>query len=279
MGWPVFTPKTFKDTQAILDLKNLDASVAVVASYGLLLPQNVLDIPTAGCINVHPSILPRWRGASPLIYPILMGDKETGVAIMVMDAGMDTGPILIQKIIPITPGTTTTDLAHQLAQIGGNALCQVLPDYLSGQLKPAPQGDFGITLAPKISKDMGFLDCRNDAHQLVRKINALQPWPGTWVLVGGEKVVILKASARDIPEQHLTRARDNGHSPSKEYLENAPKEQATTPQDHRTIPWEQSWALVCGQNTLLIPISVRAQTGKIMDAAAFMRGHRSLLGL
>jgi methionyl-tRNA formyltransferase len=238
-----------------------------------------------------------------------MGDQQTGVAIMVMDAGMDTGPVLIQKSMPIAPDTTTELLGHQLAEMGAAALCDVLPDYLLGHLKPTPQGLEGVTLAPKISKDMGLLDCRNDAHQLVRKVNALHPWPGTWLLIAGEKVTILKASAVDIPENPFTSGvlvddasgdpkADLWHTPG--HTQGTPGQAFKVASQHTAhahpqisqaphgiqdvlpghiIPWAQDWAVVCGQNTLLCPSVLRAPNGKIMDAGAFMRGYRALLGL
>jgi methionyl-tRNA formyltransferase len=252
MGWPVFTPKTFKDSGAIDDLQQLQPTVAVVASYGLLLPQKVLDIPLAGCVNVHPSILPRWRGASPLIYPILTGDQETGVAIMVMDAGMDTGPVLIQTRMPIPPRMTSLELSHVLAEVGGDTLCQVLPEYVSGQLQPKAQTSEGFTLAPKIHKEMGLLDWHDSAEVLLRKIDALHPWPGTWGMIGGEKISILQAQA------------DNGSAHSAGAI-------------GEIVPLGQAWGVQCGEGTVLIPSQIRAPNGKIMDAGAFMRGYKALL--
>jgi len=251
-GIAVYTPTTFKDPQALENLQHLDPTIAIVASYGLLLPQSVLDIPKAGCINVHPSILPRWRGASPLVYPILMGEKETGVAIMVMDAGMDTGPILHQSYVPIVPRMTTESLSQQLSLLGGDALCAVLPQYLAGEIKAVPQGAEGVRLAPKIQKEMGYLDWSLPAWALLRKIDALQPWPGTWGFFGQDTMAILGADCADY---------------------------AGTESQGSAILWEKSWAVVCGQKTVLIPQLVRSPHGKIMDAAMFMRGYRSLLGL
>ena len=193
-----------------------------------------------------------------MVYPVLMGDSETGVAIMVMDSGMDTGPVLIQKRIPLLPRTSVATLTTDLAHLGAEALCQALPLYLSGTLKPIPQAQEGVTLAPKIKKEMGQLDWLDSAWYLLRKIDALQPWPGTWGGIGGQNIGILAADAKTI--------------------ENSMVGIPTGPSSIGTIaPWEKSWAIVCGQNTLLIPKKVRSIHGKIMDGPAFLQGYRSLL--
>lgn len=256
LGIPVLTPSTFRHDDGVNDLKALNPDVAVVASYGLLLPQRVLDIPALGCVNVHPSILPRWRGASPLVQPLLAGDDETGVAIMVMDAGMDTGPVLHQTRMPIAPRTTIAALTQILSQQGAAVLCQVLPQYLSGHLKPVPQSPDGATYAPKITKDMGHLDWSDSAWNILRKIDALQPWPGTFGLIGGQTIGFLQADGGDGTSDLGRTALD-----------------ASVPTG-TIVPWGKSWAIVCGQNTLLIPKQIRSTNGKTMDAEAFLRGHR-----
>jgi methionyl-tRNA formyltransferase len=304
MGWPVWTPATFKDESAVADLRNLNPTVVIVASYGLLLPQCVLDIPRAGCVNVHPSILPRWRGASPLVYPILTGDTETGVAIMVMDSGMDTGPVLVQKYLPIVGRMTTAVLAEQLANMGAAALCKVLPDYLKGRLIPIPQSPEGGTLAPKIQKEMGLLNWSESAWTLLRKIDALQPWPGTWGMINGQKVTILQADAVNCPGSGNT-AQDciqpftmgSDVNPNDSNIKNSG---AKHPEHSMVgslgalgnfnganlfdtvgtiVSCGQFWAIVCGERTLLCPTQLRSSRGKIMDAAAFRRGHGTILSL
>ncbi len=279
VGIPVFTPSTFRHDDAVNDLKTLNPHVAVVASYGLLLPQRVLDIPALGCVNVHPSILPRWRGASPLVQPLLAGDDETGVAIMVMDAGMDTGPVLQQTRIPIPPRTTIAALTQIVAQQGAEVLCQVLPQYLSGHLKPVPQSPDGVTYAPKITKEMGHLDWSDSAWNLLRKIDALQPWPGTWGMIGGQAIGFLRADAGTVNDG----ASDSGANPGKGIIRddggNFGLGSGGGVSLGTIVPWEKSWAIVCGQNTLLIPKHVRSTNGKTMDAEAFLRGHREILFL
>lgn len=253
---PVFTPSSFRNEDALSDLRNLQPDVAVVASYGLLLPQKVLDVPFWGCVNVHPSILPRWRGASPLIYPLLMGDSETGVAIMLMDSGMDTGPVLTQTRMTIPVRTTLAALTEILAKEGAEVLCRVLPKYISGAIHPIPQSHEGIILAPKITKEMGNLDWCDSAWNLLRKIDALQPWPGTWGTIMGQKLTILQADA----QEHSVSSSVSGVTGT-------------------VVPWNKSWAIICGQNTILIPTLIRSASGKVMDGAAFLQGHRSLLSL
>ena len=271
LGIPVFTPSTFRHDDGVNDLKALNPDVVVVASYGLLLPQRVLDIPVWGCVNVHPSLLPRWRGASPLVQPLLAGDDETGVAIMVMDAGMDTGPVLRQTRVPIPPRTTIATLTQILAQQGANVLCNVLPDYLSGCLKPVPQSSEGVTYAPKITKDMGRLDWSDSAWMLLRKIDAFQPWPGTWGMIGGQKISIIQADASIVNDG------DSGAHPREDRVRNDGDKFGLASGgcvSPTIVPWGKSWAIVCGQHSVLIPKQVRSSNGKTMDAEAFLRGHR-----
>lgn len=249
-GIPVYTPSSLRGDAVLAELKKLNPTVIVVASYGLLLPQSVLDLPRAGCVNVHPSILPRWRGASPLVYPLLMGESETGVALMRMDAGMDTGPILIQKRMNIPPRTTLADLSLTLAHMGGEALCEVLPDYLSGRIQPQPQATEGMTLAPKIHKEMGFLTWADSAFDLLRKIDALQPWPGTWGGIRDANLRFLQADAAEYSGPETVGS---------------------------VVPWQRSWAVVCGSKSVFIPTLLRSPQGKTMDGETFMRGHSSLL--
>ncbi len=334
VGIPVFTPSTFRHEDGVNDLKALKPDVAVVASYGLLLPQRVLDIPVLGCVNVHPSILPRWRGASPLVQPLLAGDGETGVAIMVMDAGMDTGPVLQQTRVLIPPRTTTAALTQMLAQQGAEVLCQVLPPYLSGHVHPIPQSTDGITYAPKITKEMGQLDWSNSAWTLLRKIDALQPWPGTFGVIGGQIIGFLQADAvggrvpidqnNDPDDTRCVQTKDveggDGTSnPSKDasspggtidqtagdnqgrfsngcsgsdsdnggiYSNN--RADGTEDKDllemtgfapGTVVRWKKSWAVVCGQETLFVPQTIRSANGKSMDARAFLQGHREVLSL
>src|SRR5690606_21327697 len=152
-GIPVFQPEKIRRPEAIEELRQWSPDVYVVAAFGQILPQTVLDIPPHGSVNIHASLLPRWRGAAPIQAAIRAGDTETGITIMKMDAGLDTGPILRQQAIPIAPDETGQSLHDKLAALGGNLLIETLPGYLSGEIQPQPQDDSLATLAPRIQKE------------------------------------------------------------------------------------------------------------------------------
>ncbi|BCB06723.1 methionyl-tRNA formyltransferase [Vreelandella venusta] len=193
-GLPVYQPASLKGTDAQAELAALNADVMVVVAYGLLLPQAVLDIPRLGCINVHASLLPRWRGAAPIQRAIEAGDSASGVTIMQMDAGLDTGEMLYEVHTPITSRTTGGDLHDRLAIQGANALINVLDALDSNGLEPTPQPDEGVTYAAKLSKAEAELDFHQPAEQLARKIRALNPWPVAWCTLGNDRLRLLMAS-------------------------------------------------------------------------------------
>mgnify|MGYP000709285092 CR=1 FL=1 len=190
---PVFTPLSLKTEEAQTQWKELNLDVAIVAAYGLILPKAILEALRWGALNVHASLLPRWRGAAPIQRAILAGDTETGVTIMKMDVGLDTGDILLMKKVPIEPTTTTPFLQNILSHLGAEAMLETLPLYLSGELHPSSQPQEGMTYAQKIGKEEGLLDWHLPAVFLERKVRALNPWPGTWFETGKDRIKILKA--------------------------------------------------------------------------------------
>lgn len=190
---PVFTPTRLKDPEEAKRFRQLDLDYAVVAAYGLLVPRDFLSAPRWGCINIHASLLPRWRGAAPIAMAILEGDHETGVTIMLMDKGLDTGPILTQRGMFLTYEETTSSLQESLAVLGAHLLCPVLEDFASGECEPIPQPLEGITLAPKFASDAGCLDWRQSSIFLERCIRALNPSPGTWFSYEHKRIKVLKA--------------------------------------------------------------------------------------
>ncbi len=197
-GVSIHQPKSFrKEPQAIDALRDLKPEVIVVAAYGLILPQAVLDVPPFGCLNVHGSILPRHRGAAPITSAILAGDAETGVTIMKMDAGLDTGPMLSVAREPIRPDDTTASLSERLAFIGAQSMADTLPKYLGGEIVPRPQPQEGATYSPKIDKADARIDWRKPAIEIERMVRAYTPWPGTQTLWNGQMVKIVKAGIRD----------------------------------------------------------------------------------
>lgn len=188
LGIPVRSPVSLRDAQAQADFADLGADAAVVVAYGLILPQAVLDAPRLGCVNIHASLLPRWRGAAPIHRAILAGDTQTGIAIMQMEAGLDTGPVLAERRLPITDRDTTASLHDSLAQMGADLILDVL-EVLPGD--PVPQPESGVTYAAKIDKAEARIDWTRPAAQIDRQIRGLSPFPGAWCDIGGERVKLL----------------------------------------------------------------------------------------
>jgi methionyl-tRNA formyltransferase len=192
-GLPVRTPRTLRDEGAQAEFVALDLDAAIVAAYGLILPLPVLEAPRLGCINVHASVLPRWRGAAPIQRAILAGDTETGISIMMMAEGLDTGPVLRMESLPIGPETTAGELHDALAALGGRMIAPVLADFEAGHIVPEPQDDAGTTYAKKTEKSEAMIDWSEEASMVARRIHAFAPWPGAWFTLGGERVKVLAA--------------------------------------------------------------------------------------
>ena len=194
-GIVVLQPETFRDEAAVADLAALQPDILIVAAYGLLLPQNVLDIPTHGCLNVHASVLPRWRGAAPIQAAILCADEATGVSLMRMTAGLDCGPVFSDSVIAIGESENAGDLHDRLAVLGGELLVKDLPKILRGDIRPAPQDESLVTYAAKIQKQDAELDWTLSAEELLRRIRAYNPVPGAFFFSGNEvRVKIWQAS-------------------------------------------------------------------------------------
>lgn len=188
---PVFQPKRLRKPESIQQLRDFaQPDVNIVAAFGQILPQEVLDIPPHGSINVHASILPRWRGAAPIHAAIRAGDTETGVTIMQMDAGLDTGPMLALRTVPITDDETGQTLHDKLAQLGADLLVENLPGILSGDIQPQEQNDDEATYAPQIEKEEGDIDWSQDAASIERLVRAFTPWPGTFTQFRGKQLKI-----------------------------------------------------------------------------------------
>ncbi len=179
---PVVQPPLLrKDTEAKQQIMDWEPGVIVVTAYGQILRPDILDLPQYGALNVHASLLPRWRGAAPIQAAILHGDGETGATIMRMDPGMDTGPILSRRAISITATDTAGSLSPKLAQLGADLLIETLPTYFAGELQPQPQDDSQATYAPLLKKSDGELDFTQTADELARRVRAYHPWPGTYM--------------------------------------------------------------------------------------------------
>jgi len=187
-GIEVRTPRTLRDPEAQAAFAALDLDAAVVVAYGLILPAPILEAPRLGCVNVHASLLPRWRGAAPIHRAILAGDTVTGVTIMRMDEGLDTGPMLLRRSVPIAPETTATELHDALAALGAELIVPALAGLASGDLEATPQPEDGVTYARKLERDEGRLDFTRPAAELERLVRAFDPWPGAFFDLAGERI-------------------------------------------------------------------------------------------
>jgi methionyl-tRNA formyltransferase len=204
LGIPVRHPKSLKkDAAARAAFAALDLDVAVVAAYGLILPPDVLEAPRHGCINIHASLLPRWRGAAPIQRAILAGDDKSGVCIMQMEEGLDTGPVLMRDETSITATTTATTLHDALAAMGADLIVKTLTELSRGHA-PAPQSqpEEGVTYAHMLSKEEGRIDWTQSAAAIEQQMRALTPWPGVWCLHGEQRVKVLAAEVDTIAARH-----------------------------------------------------------------------------
>jgi methionyl-tRNA formyltransferase len=247
-GLPVYQPVSLKDSTRHEPIKSADAEVMVVAAYGLILPQAVLDIPARGCLNIHASLLPRWRGAAPIQRAIEAGDKETGISIMQMEAGLDTGPVLMERRLPIQDTDTGASLHDKLAALGAQAIVEALAQL--DTLRPVAQPERGVTYATKLSKEEARLDWTLPAEILARKVRAFNPVPGAWTLLNGEPLKIWQAEV--VPGK--------GH----------PGEILAAEADGLVV--------ACGDEALKIP-ELQKAGAKRMDAGAFLAGLRILPGM
>ena len=193
-GLPLAQPQSLRTPEAMVQLATWKPEVIVVAAFGQILRQDVLDLPTYGCLNVHGSLLPRWRGAAPVSAAILAGDEVTGVTIMQMDTGLDTGTVLTQREEPIRPNDTQAALEERLARRGAALLVETLPAYLTGDLPPWPQSEEGITYARRLRKENGRLDWSRPAVELGRQVRAFHPWPGAFTTWRGRRLNVLYAT-------------------------------------------------------------------------------------
>ncbi len=245
LGIPVRTPRSLRGADAQAEFAAFGADAAVVAAYGLILPPAVLDAPRLGCLNVHASLLPRWRGAAPIQRAILAGDAETGVTIMQMDAGLDTGAMLLAERIAIAPDTTAAGLHDRLAAAGASLIVRALAGVADGSLRPVPQPADGITYAAKLDRGEGRIDWRSAATEIDRRVRALNPWPGTWFAMADERIRVLAGEA--LPY------RDTGGAQPGTVLDG-------------------QLTIACGSGAYR-PTRVQRQGRSATDTAAMLRGH------
>jgi methionyl-tRNA formyltransferase len=244
---PVFYPSSLRTAEAQTQLKQLRPDICVVAAYGFILPKAILDIPSMGCVNIHASLLPHWRGAAPIQHAILNGDTQTGITIMKMDEGMDTGDILLQRGIPIQSNATSEQLFYQLSTLGAD----LIVEYLSNPnaYTPIPQPTNGITMAPKIEKSMGRLDWTKPAIALERQLRAFTPWPGVFTYYND---TVLKIGSVNIIDQ-----------------------------SHRDTPGtilNEHLHIACGHNTVLQLATLQRPGGKLLPFQEFLKGYPLKVG-
>jgi len=191
---PVMQPEKLRMPEPMEQLRAWAPDLIVVAAFGQILKKDVLELPRYGCINVHASLLPRWRGAAPINAAILAGDEETGVTIMKMDVGLDTGPMFAKKSIRLNPDDTAGSVLETLSTLGADLLNETLPDIISGKLTAEPQPAEGATYAPMLKKEDGLLDFTHPAIELERRVRAMNPWPGAWFEWNGSPLKVGRAS-------------------------------------------------------------------------------------
>ena len=192
---PVFQPERLRNPEAVAVIEEAKPDLIVIAAFGQILPKAVLLLPKYGCINVHASLLPAYRGAAPIQWAILDGQEKTGVTIMYMNEGLDTGDILLKREIPIAADETGGSLHDKLAELGAEALCEAIPGILDGSLKPVPQGEMTTPYAKQLTKEMGRLNFERPAAELARYVRGLNPWPGTFTDLDGRLLKIWEAEA------------------------------------------------------------------------------------
>jgi methionyl-tRNA formyltransferase len=189
----VYQPRSLRSEEAAEPIRAWEPEMIVVAAFGQILRPHVLELPPKGCLNVHASLLPRWRGASPIHHAILAGDNETGISLMQMDVGLDTGPVYVQEAIPIRPDETAETLHDRLAQLGAEMIGRYLDQILSGELTAVPQDDSASTYAPMIKKEEGQIDWQHPAAAVDRLVRAMTPWPGAFTSWNGQNLKVLAA--------------------------------------------------------------------------------------
>jgi methionyl-tRNA formyltransferase len=250
---PVLQPERARDETFLVALRDLRPDLVVVAAYGQILPRSILDLPRFGCLNVHTSLLPRYRGAAPIQWAILNSDAETGVTIMKMDAGLDTGNILTQAATPIHPEDTSETLHGRLAALGAELLVRTIPDYVAGKVVSRPQPTEGVSHAPKINKQDGHVDWNQPARSIWNRVRGLVPWPGAFTFLPGQ------------PQPHLLKI-----------WQAEPAQSPGLPGE--VLQADKTGIVVgCGHDALRILVLQR-EGGRRLTAQEFLAGHPLLPG-
>jgi methionyl-tRNA formyltransferase len=250
-GLTVAQPASLRGVEVAGELAGLRPDVMVVAAFGQVLPRSVLDVPGYGCINIHPSLLPRFRGASPVAAAILGGDEFTGVSVMLMDEGLDTGPVLARAQIPISPWDTAGSLGGKLSRIGAQLMLEVLPRWVKGELTPSPQEEAEATYSAPISKEDGEIDWQLPAADIWRRVRAFQPWPGCFTRWQNRQLKIIEA---------------------------VPLTGEKAPEAGRVVALEGAGFGIGTGDGILGVLTVQMEGKRAMSAAEFLRGQRQFIG-
>lgn len=267
-GIPVYTPKSLKSLEAQAEFAAHDLDVAVVAAYGLILPKAVLEAPRFGCLNIHASLLPRWRGASPIQRAIWAGDTQTGITIMQMDEGLDTGPEISKRSLPIKAETTSSTLHDALAILGGEMIVEVLGRLTKTRERLAAnaQDDAEYTYAPLLKKEDGQIHWNQSAVQIERQIRALNPWPGVFGVIGEKRFKIVESSLR--AERSNPKSGEIALSPL------APRNDEM----ERGKILNKQGDVVCGDGSVLRLVKIQPEGKAAMDFAALLNGKYLQIG-
>ncbi|MGC9469743.1 MAG: methionyl-tRNA formyltransferase [Anaerolineae bacterium] len=256
-GIPVFQPASLRTMEAVEHIRAWSADVAVVAAFGQILPPSVLELPPFGVLNVHASLLPRWRGASPIQGALLAGDDVTGVTIIKLDEGLDTGPILAMRETPIDPEESAGELESRLAQLGADLLKDVLPGYLAGETEPRSQPEEGVTMTRLIRKSQARIDWTRTAEDLHNHIRAFAPEPGAYTFWNGTRIKVLRSRVID---------------------DHAVSEEAVAEMEPGTVfLWEDVPSVVTGSGYLALKC-VQMAGKRPMEGDAFVRGRKDIVG-
>lgn len=250
---PILQPQRAREENFINQLAALQPELIAVAAYGQILPKALLDLPQFGCLNIHTSLLPKYRGAAPIQHAILNGDSETGVTIMKMDVGLDTGDILTQQPTSIQSGDNSQTLHDRLAEIGANLLVKTIPDWVSGKIEPRPQPAAGVSYAPKIKKQDGLIDWSQPGQAIWNRVRAMVPWPGAFTHVS------------DPLQKHLLKIWEA------EPLDRPGKAATVLQADKNGI------VIGCGSGALRV-LALQREGGRRMNAGQFLAGHPLVIG-
>ncbi len=266
LSLPVLQPLRARDEKFIGELRELKPDLMIVVAYGQILPQTILDLPPFGCLNVHTSLLPKYRGAAPIQWAIANGDAETGVTIMKMDAGLDTGPVLSTRRTPILPTDDSQILHDRLAQLGANLLAETIPAYIAGKISPQPQPATGACYAAKIKKEDGKIDWSQPAEKIWNRLRAFTPWPGAFTFLEGARTAC--------PHEIETETRGQAvRAPKPQLLKIWKAELVEKNGPPGTVFSADKTGIVvaCGQNALRI-LELQREGGRRLTAEQFLAG-------